>query len=152
METIHYLGLDLGSTTPHALIVDRSGRAVGFGESGAANHESVGYDGMFEAMNQAMHQALSESGLTRDGIAGAGFGVAGYDWASEREITRSTIQRLGLNAPFKFVNDAVLGIVAGTEEGWGIAIVSGTGCNCRGLDREHAREGRVTGHGLLLGE
>jgi N-acetylglucosamine kinase-like BadF-type ATPase len=42
--------------------------------------------------------------------------------------------------------------VAGAEEGWGVVVVSGTGTNCRGWDREHKREGRVTGHGVLMGE
>jgi len=50
------------------------------------------------------------------------------------------------------VNDAVLGLVAGSEEGWGVVVVSGTGSNCRGWDHEHLREGRVTGHGILMGE
>ena len=62
------------------------------------------------------------------------------------------IDRLGLNAPYKFVNDSVPGLVAGSEDGWGIVLVSGTGSNCRGWDREHKREGRVTGHGVLMGE
>ena len=33
-----------------------------------------------------------------------------------------------------------------------MVVVSGTGSNCRGWDREHKREGRVTGHGVLMGE
>jgi N-acetylglucosamine kinase-like BadF-type ATPase len=33
-----------------------------------------------------------------------------------------------------------------------VGVVSGTGCNCRGWDRDHKREGRVTGYGLLMGE
>ncbi|HEX9617129.1 MAG TPA: hypothetical protein VGA03_06905, partial [Anaerolineales bacterium] len=49
-------------------------------------------------------------------------------------------------------NDAILGLLAGSAEGWGIAVVSGSGCNCRGWDREHRREGQVTGHGLMMGE
>jgi len=95
---------------------------------------------------------LRAAGLKKEDIAGAGFGVAGYDWPSEAQITAETIRRLGLNAPFTFVNDAVPGLVAGAEEGWGVVVVSGTGSNCRGWDREHKREGRVTGHGVLMGE
>lgn len=148
----YYLGADLGATKTHTLIVDATGRAVGFGESGPGNHETVGYDGMFESMNSGMEQALRMAGLKKDEITGAGFGVAGYDWPSEVDATISVIDRLGLKAPYKFVNDAVLGLVAGSEEGWGVVVVSGTGSNCRGWDREHKREGRVTGHGILMGE
>jgi N-acetylglucosamine kinase-like BadF-type ATPase len=148
----YYLGADLGATKTHTLIIDEAGRALGFGESGPANHESVSYEGMFQSMKSGMEQALRAASLKKEEITGAGFGVAGYDWPSEAQITAETIGRLDLNAPFTFVNDSVPGLVAGAEEGWGVVIVSGTGSNCRGWDREHKREGRVTGHGVLMGE
>jgi N-acetylglucosamine kinase-like BadF-type ATPase len=148
----YYLGADLGATKTHTLIVDETGRGLGFGESGPGNHESVGYDGMFQSMQDGMEQALRAAGLNQEDITGAGFGVAGYDWPSENEATASVIERLGLKAPYKFVNDSVPGLVAGSAEGWGVVVVSGTGSNCRGWDREHKREGRVTGHGVLMGE
>jgi N-acetylglucosamine kinase-like BadF-type ATPase len=133
----YYLGADLGATKTHTLITDENGTALGFGESGPGNHETIGYDGMFASMQQALEQALNGSALTKADLAGAGFGVAGFDWTSENEPTARTIERLGLSAPYMFVNDSV---------------VSGTGCNCRGWDREHKREGRVTGHGVMMGE
>jgi len=148
----YYLGADLGATKTHTLIVDETGHALGFGESGPGNHESVGYEGMFQSMNNGMEYALRAAGLKKEDIKGAGFGVAGYDWPSEGEATISVIDQLGLSAPYTFVNDAVLGLVAGSEEGWGVVLVSGTGSNCRGWDRDHQREGRVTGHGVLMGE
>lgn len=148
----YYLGADLGATKTHTLITDENGAALGFGESGPGNHETIGYEGMFASMQQAMDQALSASALTKADLAGAGFGVAGFDWTSEYEPTDRTIERLGLSAPYKFVNDSVPGLVAGSEEGWGVVVVSGTGCNCRGWDRAHQREGRVTGHGVMMGE
>jgi len=148
----YYLGADLGATKTHTLITDETGAALGWGESGPGNHETVGYEGMYASMRVALEQALQASGLNKADIAGAGFGVAGFDWASEQEITAQTIERLSLNAPFKFVNDTVPGLVAGSDEGWGVVVVSGTGSNCRGWDREHKREGRVTGHGVMMGE
>lgn len=148
----YYLGADLGATKTHTLIVDETGRALGFGESGSGNHEDVGYDGMLASMQQGLEQALRAAGLTRADIAGAGFGVAGYDWPSEGPATTAVIDQLGLRAPYIYVNDTVPGLVAGSEEGWGVVVVSGTGSNCRGWDREHKREGRVTGHGVMMGE
>jgi N-acetylglucosamine kinase-like BadF-type ATPase len=148
----YYLGADLGATKTHTLITDENGTALGFGEGGPGNHETIGYDGMYASMRNAMEQALTASGLTKADITGAGFGVAGFDWSSEYEATAKTIERLGLSAPFKFVNDTVPGLIAGSEEGWGVVVVSGTGSNCRGWDRDHKREGRVTGHGVMMGE
>ena len=144
----YFLGADLGATKTHTLITDETGVALGFGESGPGNHESIGYDLMFDSMRDGMEQALNGAGLKKADITGAGFGVAGYDWLSEYEATEAVIRRLGLSAPYKFVNDTVPGLIAGSEEGWGVVIVSGTGSNCRGWDREHKREGRVTGHGV----
>src|SRR5437762_742831 len=106
----YFLGADLGATKTHTLITDESGNALGFGESGPGNHETVGYDGMYAAMRESMSQALNASGLSQADIVGAGFGVAGYDWSSEAEVTAKTIDRLGLNAPYKFVNDTVPGL------------------------------------------
>jgi N-acetylglucosamine kinase-like BadF-type ATPase len=148
----YFLGADLGATKTHTLIVDETGRALGFGESGPANHESVGYEGMFQSMHDGLEQSLRTAGLKREDISGAGFGVAGYDWPSETQATAAVIDRLRLNAPYKFVNDSVPGLIAGSAEGWGVVVVSGTGSNCRGWDREHKREGRVTGHGVMMGE
>jgi N-acetylglucosamine kinase-like BadF-type ATPase len=148
----YYLGVDLGSTKTHTLIVDETGRALGFANSGPGNHEDVGYEGMFDAMHSGLQQALGRAGLRRADITGAGFGVAGYDWPSEGPATAAVIEKLGLNAPYIYVNDTVPGLVAGSEEGWGVVVVSGTGSNCRGWDREHRREGRVSGHGVMMGE
>jgi N-acetylglucosamine kinase-like BadF-type ATPase len=85
-------------------------------------------------------------------MAGAGFGIAGYDWPSQKEAMLLAIRSLGLQAPIEIVNDASLGILAGCSQGWGLAVVSGTGCNARGWDRGRKHEGRAIGEGDLVGE
>jgi N-acetylglucosamine kinase-like BadF-type ATPase len=147
----YFLGVDIGASKSHALIADETGRVAGFGHDGPGNHEVVGYSGLVRVLKSVTGQALERAGLSRDGLAGAGFGIAGYDWPAERERTRRAIEMLGLAAPFEFVNDTVLGLLAGTAEGWGVAVVAGTSNNCRGRDR-HGREGRVTGAGPAMGE
>ena len=148
----YYLGIDIGATKTAALIADENGNQIGTGQGGPGNHETVGYDGMENAMREAVDGAVFNAKIQLDQIAGAGFGIAGYDWPNEEPRMKKSINSLGLSAPFKMVNDVVLGLLAGTNEGWGVAVVSGTGCNCRGWDKEHKREGRVTGYGVLMGE
>ena len=148
----YFLGADLGGTKTHMVIADETGRAVGFGESGPGNHESVGFDGMYQTLADGLNGALISSGLEKSDIAGAGFGIAGYDWPSEKPKMIEVITRLGLDAPYEMMNDAIPGLVAGAEEGWGVVLISGTGCNARGWDKGHQREGRVTGYGVLMGE
>jgi len=148
----YYLGIDIGATKTAALICDENGKYIGGGQGGPGNHETVDFDGMQKSITEALYSALENAQIQIDQIAGAGFGIAGYDWQSEEAKMKQVILQTGLSAPFKMVNDVVLGLLAGTSEGWGIAVVSGTGCNCRGWDREHKREGRVTGYGITMGE
>lgn len=149
--TRYFLGADVGGTKTHVLIADETGRAVGFGESGPGNPEGVGLAGLTTVVRAATRQALQRAALTIDQIAGAGFGIAGYDWPSQRSVTLEALKPLDLQCPHEIVNDSILGLLAGASEGWGVAVVAGTGCNCRGWDRQR-REGRVVGMGDWSGE
>ncbi|MFQ6100329.1 MAG: N-acetylglucosamine kinase [Anaerolineae bacterium] len=149
--TRYFLGVDIGATKSHALIADDSGKALALGVGGAGNYEVVGYQGLAETLNDVTDKALSMAGISKGQLSGAGFGLAGYDWPAEREPTLQAIRTLGLSAPFEFVNDTIIGLLAGATEGWGVAVVAGTSNNCRGRDRQ-GREGRVTGCGPRMGE
>lgn len=142
-----YLGIDVGGTKTHALLADESGQALALATGGPGNWETVGYDGFTGVLRSTVHEALAKAGLPLSAIAGAGMGIGGYDWPSQRQAHLDAIRPLGLSCPLEIVNDAVLGILAGTAEGWGISVVSGTGCNARGWSRDHQREGRVVGGG-----
>jgi N-acetylglucosamine kinase-like BadF-type ATPase len=148
----YYLGADVGSSKTEILITDESGRLIGHGLAGPGNHQTVGYEGMASALKEAASQAFQEAGISIGDIAGAGFGISGYDWPSDKPRMLETIAGLNLQAPLELYNDAVLGLVAGAENGWGIAVVSGTGCNCWGWDRDRQNIGRVTGFGDMAGE
>jgi N-acetylglucosamine kinase-like BadF-type ATPase len=150
--TQYFLGIDVGGSKTHALVADEEGRACGFGKAGPGNHEGVGYDGLSAAMQAATRQALAQAGIAPLQIAGAGFGLGGYDWVSELSPTLEAIRPLGIdNAAVEVVNDAMIGLVAGAQEGWGLAVVAGSGCNCWGRNRQH-RYGNVTGMGFPMGE
>lgn len=148
----YFLGVDIGGTKSHALIADASGRAVGFGEAGAGNWEDVGYAGMGATLAQVTQRALDTAHLTRAEIRGAGFGIAGYDWESQRAAHLGAIRALGLdNAQYELVNDTVVGLIAGARAGWGIAIVAGTRANCWGMDPAR-RVAHMTGYGTRMAE
>jgi N-acetylglucosamine kinase-like BadF-type ATPase len=147
----YFLGADVGATKTRLVISDQTGCILGAGLAGPGNHEVVGYDGLTRALSQALQQALPPKVEIQD-IAGAGFGVGGLDFPSETDATLRAVSTLGLTCPVRAVNDAVIGLVAGSPQGWGIALVSGTGCNCRGLDATRRRTGQVTGHGTRMGE
>ncbi len=143
----YYLGVDAGGTKTHALIADESGSVAGFGHAGPGNWEGVGLDGLTRSLSESISEALNNSGLTIGDISSAGMGLAGYDWPSQRSMILEAVTPAGLGCPVEIVNDTTLGIFAGASEGWGISVVSGTGCNCRGWRKDLGREGRVVGGG-----
>jgi N-acetylglucosamine kinase-like BadF-type ATPase len=146
--TRYFLGVDTGGTKSHALVADDVGRALSFGEGGPGNPEGIGYDGLAEVLQLITQEALTAAGIAIGEIAGAGFGIGGYDWPSQRKPILQAIRRLGLKAPLEIVNDSIIGLLAGASEGWGVAVVAGTSCNCWGWDRDR-REGRMTGFSWL---
>jgi N-acetylglucosamine kinase-like BadF-type ATPase len=143
----YYLGVDAGGTKTHALIADESGFVAGFGQAGPGNWEGVGLDGLTQSVSESISEALKNSGLALGDISSSGMGLAGYDWPSQRSMILDAIKPVGLGWPVEIVNDATLGVFAGASQGWGISVVSGTGCNCRGWSRDLKREGRVVGGG-----
>ncbi|MDX9865398.1 MAG: BadF/BadG/BcrA/BcrD ATPase family protein [Anaerolineaceae bacterium] len=147
----YFLGVDVGGTKTHALLADENGEIVGFGHAGPGNYEMVGVEGLAQALLGSTRQAAAQAGITKSQIAGAGFGIAGYDWPSEREITLQAIAALGLTCPLSVHNDAVLGLAAGAKAGWGVNISGGTSNNCYGRDAS-GNQGRITGAGMIFGE
>jgi N-acetylglucosamine kinase-like BadF-type ATPase len=149
--TRYFLGIDIGASKSHALIADETGRAVGFGWGGPGNHEVVGWSGLRKTLAEITEQALTSAGITKAQLAGTGLGVAGFDWPGQYEPTRQAILSLDLGGPFQFVNDSLIGLIAGAKEGWGLVIIAGTSNNCYGRDPQ-GRQGRVTGCGPWAGE
>jgi len=141
----YFLGVDAGGTKTHALIADETGQAVGFGAGGPGNWESIGLDGLTATLRTAIGRALETAAIGIDQVYAAGMGLAGYDWPDQRGMILGAIQPLGLNCPLEIVNDATLGIFAGTTHGWGVSVGSGTGCNCRGWGKDRHSEGRMVG-------
>jgi N-acetylglucosamine kinase-like BadF-type ATPase len=147
----YFLGVDVGNTKSHALICDEEGTAVGFGIGGSGNHESIGKEAFQNLLLDIVNQAITSSKISRKDIAAAGFGIAGFDWSEDTPMMREIIDSLGLNAPYRLMNDSGPGLFAGSNNGWGVSVAAGTGVNARGRDR-HGKMARMTGHGALFGE
>lgn len=147
----YFLGMDVGSSKTHALIVDEQGQCIGFGRAWGGNHQVVGYDGFFNVVEESFFGALQSSGVERDRIVGAGFGVAGYDFPSDREAHLREISKLRLACPLEIVNDGMNGLFAGATRGVGVNVTAGSSNNARGRNRD-GKEGRVVGNGPPFGE
>lgn len=150
-EKQYLLGVDVGNTKTHALLTDLKGRVLALVKGGCGSYEILGTDGYTQNLKLITSEVIAQAGVSPDSIAGMGFGLAGYDWPSEKPIMEAGIKALGINAPFAFDNDVMIGLIAGAEAGWGVAVDAGTGNNVRGRDAQ-GRTGRITGNSARFGE
>jgi N-acetylglucosamine kinase-like BadF-type ATPase len=147
----YFLGVDVGASKTHALLVDELGQCVGFGQSGGGNYQGVGYEGLAAVLLESCQAALTAAGVDKSQVSGAGFGMAGYDFPSDRVAHLEVIASLGLSCPVEIVNDGVNGLLAGTTHGIGVNVTAGSSNNCRGRNWA-GEEGRIVGNGARFGE
>src|SRR5215211_1216520 len=147
----YFLGIDVGSSKTHALIVDETGQRLGFGKSGGGNHQGVGYEGLIHVLHESFTQARTVANVDSALILGAGFGIAGYDFPSDREAHLQAIASLGLSCRVEVVNDGLNGLLAGATRGIGVNVTAGSSNNCRGRGKD-GKEGRIVGNGIAFGE
>lgn len=130
-----YLGVDVGGTKTHVVIADGSGCIRGAAQAGPANWEMVGLEGTYRVLAQTLQAATTGAGITPAGLCAAGYGLAGLDWPSDETRLEPVVQRLGVPGPNVLVNDAFIALYAGSGEGYGVAIIAGTGATVAGRNR-----------------
>src|SRR6185503_4562530 len=156
------LAVDGGGTKTHALITDLQGKVLARGLGPSSNIHNVGLELSCQAMTTAIEGALLQvSGGLRPGAKGQGwrgasiaaacFGLAGVDAPQDEADIGRWVRQQTIADRFLVVNDAELVLAAGTPEGWGVALVSGTGSVCLGRAAD-GRTVRVGGWGPLLGD
>jgi N-acetylglucosamine kinase-like BadF-type ATPase len=124
---------------------------LGRGESGPSNLQAVGVTRSFQAIQDAITAAFAAA-KRRPGEARAiVLGLAGADRSQEQRLIRSWVDRAGIARACDVVNDARILLAAGTPEGWGMALIAGTGSIAFGRTPD-GRMGRSGGWGYLLGD
>ncbi|QDU20877.1 N-acetylglucosamine kinase [Urbifossiella limnaea] len=146
------IGIDGGATHTAALLADAAtGTVLGRGESGPSNIQAVGVEAALKELDVAVAAAFAAAARPRANVAAACLGLAGVDLAEGLDIIGGWAQRVGLADHVSVANDATLLFAAGTPEGWGLAVIAGTGSIAFTLDRD-GNDGRAGGWGYLLGD
>ncbi len=146
------LGIDGGGSKTHALVADHTGTVLGSGAAASSNYQVVGLAAATTAVQQAVGEALAQAGLASDAkIAAACLGLAGVDRPADRALWEGWLAETGVARRFALVNDAELVLAGGTPDGWGLALICGTGSICYGRSPDGATA-RAGGWGHLLGD
>lgn len=150
-----FLGIDGGGTRTVALLATPGGngrwKILGRGESGPSNQQVVGIEAALAALECAAADAFAAAGLPRRGAAAACLGLAGAGRPDDQAVILDWARRHRLADTVDVIEDAALLPAAGTPDGWGVAVVAGTGSMAygRSLDGRTARAG---GWGHVLGD
>jgi N-acetylmuramic acid 6-phosphate etherase len=146
------LGIDGGGSHTVALLARApDGSVLARGEAGPSNRHTVGSERALQALDDAVRAAFVAAGLPRGTVKAACLGLAGAGREEDREIIRAWARRIGLAGAVRVMTDADLLLAAGTPEGWGVAVVSGTGSITWARSSE-GKSSRAGGWGPLLGD
>jgi len=146
-----FLGIDGGGSKTLALIADESGSVIGRGSAESSNYHSIGKEKAFESLNNAIRSAFDDAKLSPQNFHAACIGLAGVDRPQDRAVIESWARDNLPSTPIKIVNDAELVLAAGTPDGWGVAMICGTGSIVYGRNQS-GETTRAGGWGYLLGD
>jgi len=147
------IGVDGGGSKTLALVATLEGRVVGRGIAGPSNYHAVGLEAATAALETAIRSALEDAGEEHaDAYTGAlCLGLAGMGRPEDRAAFDVWVKEHFPATPVMMATDAQLVLAAGTPEGWGIALISGTGSLAYG-ETPDGYSARAGGWGYLLGD
>jgi N-acetylglucosamine kinase-like BadF-type ATPase len=145
------LGVDGGGTGTSTWLARADGSVLGRGKAGPSNITAIGADAALAALALSIRAAFHDSGLDVCPVEVACLGIAGFDRDEDRALLRRWAEGTALARRLILVNDGDLVLAAGTPEGWGVALISGTGSIAVGRDRD-GRKSRCGGWGFVLGD
>jgi N-acetylglucosamine kinase-like BadF-type ATPase len=141
------------SKTDLALLgADGEVRALVRGPLSSPHH--LGLDGSLDVLRALVERAAEGAGVaTSNGPIAevAQLLMAGIDFPSEEQELRAAVEAQGWANRTSVGNDTFAVLRAGTEQGWGVAVVCGTGINCVGVAPD-GRQARFPALGAITGD
>lgn len=149
---MHYvIGVDGGATKTHALVIDDTGQALGFGSAGGSNQNVIGLEAAFVEIGSAINFALSDAQLTGRDVEVGCFCLAGAALPDHFVLLQQAVESLAPAASVIIKNDTFATLRAGLSRSWGVALICGTGFNGAGRAPD-GREARYAALGTWSGD
>lgn len=146
------LGIDGGGTNTVCLLARAAdGTVLGRGVGGPSNIQSVGVEAALRALDGAIAKAFESAGVAKTKVASICLGLAGVDREEGLDIIRGWAERGQVAERVSVANDATLLLAAGTPDGWGLAVIAGTG-SIAFVRTQAGVDGRCGGWGYTLGD
>ena len=138
------LAVDGGNSKTDLALVRASGEVLALVRGPQSSPYHLGIEGCMRVLENLLARAVDHAELrsARPPIADIGeLLLAGVDFPVEEEETYQAASEHRLASRISVRNDTFAVLRAGTEKGWGVAVVCGQGINCVGVapDGRHAR-------------
>jgi N-acetylglucosamine kinase-like BadF-type ATPase len=148
------LAVDGGNSKTHLALVDLDGRVRALVRGPLSSPHHLGVDGCLSTLERLLDEAAAEAGVARgDGpVAAVGkLYLAGIDFPVEEDRLQELIAARDWATRVTVGNDTYALLRAGTERGWGVAVVCGAGINCLGVAPD-GRQARFAALGEITGD
>ena len=148
------LAVDGGGVKTDLALVDSDGGALSVVRGGTSQAHYLGVEGTIEVLEGLLEEGCARAGLGRPErpfAATAQVMLAGADLPEEVAAIRGGLERQNWSERLIIDNDMPALLRSGTERGWGVAVVCGTGINCLGLAPD-GREARCLSFGPVSGD
>jgi len=148
------LAVDGGGVKTDLALVDASGALLSLVRGGSSQAHYLGVEGCVDVLSGLLDTAITEAGLdplARPVASTAQLLLAGMDLPEELAALGAAMERLSWSERLVLGNDTEALLRAGTDRGWGVAVVCGTGINCLGVATDR-REARFLSFGPVSGD
>jgi len=141
------LAVDGGNSKVDVALVARDGSLLATASGGSISHQQVGVAAGMGRLEEVVRSAAAAAGIAATGpLAEVGlFCLAGADAPSDIRELNAALRATGLTRSTTVLNDCRAGLRAGSDRGWGVIVICGSGVNACGI----APDGRVAGFAAL---
>jgi N-acetylglucosamine kinase-like BadF-type ATPase len=141
------LAVDGGNSKTDVALLAEDGSVLGHARGPLSSPHHLGLDASLEVLERL----VGEAGLDGRRAAVAEVLLAGVDFPDEEEQLRDAVAARGWAERVLVGNDTFAVLRAGTERGWGVAVVCGAGINCVGVAPD-GRQVRFPALGAITGD
>jgi N-acetylglucosamine kinase-like BadF-type ATPase len=141
------LAVDGGNSKTDLALVGEDGALLAFARGPQSSPHHLGEDGCM----RVLAGLVDDVGLDGRVASVATLCMAGVDFPREEERLAELVRARGWAQRTAVLNDTFAVLRAGTEDGWGVAIVCGAGINCVGIAPD-GRQVRFPALGAITGD
>jgi N-acetylglucosamine kinase-like BadF-type ATPase len=147
------LAVDGGNSKTDVALLADDGRLLAARRGPTTSHQQVGLAPGVERLAALVADTAADAGPEAGGMTAAVgvYGLAGADTSADSRRLLAALTARGLAVDGLVINDAFTPIRAGTDRGWGVALICGSGVNAAGIAPD-GRTARLAALGDIAGD